>query len=179
MKGRPASPPVHHPTTWAAARRPEPGDVPALMDFLTDGLRGYQAFAPESWVPPDQNTPDKVERTLTELADPRTYSRLVEIGGRIVGFVHACRPDPPVDVRLRYLFVAESHWGTGLAQELHDGAVADPAGGTARLFTPADHFRARRFYVRLGWRHHLGSTEVSKLGIDLVEYRRPMSGSES
>ncbi len=45
-------------------------------------------------------------------------------------------------------------------------------GKTARLFTPTDHARARRFYVRHGWRYH-GSAEVSKLGIDLVEYRRP------
>jgi hypothetical protein len=166
------SPFVYRPPAWPYARRPEPADVPALLDFLSDGLRGYKTFAPTGWVPPDQNTPDKVERTLGELADPRTYSRLVEADGHVVGFVHACQPDPPVDVRLRYLFVARSHWGTGLAQELHDGAVAAMDGKTSRLYTPTDHTRARRFYVRRGWRYH-GAAEVSKLGIDLVEYRRP------
>jgi GNAT superfamily N-acetyltransferase len=172
VRSHAASPFVFRPAAWPSARRSDPADVPALLDFLSEGLRSYRAFAPEAWVPPDQNTPDKVERTLTELADPRTYSRLAEAEGHIVGFVHTCRPDPPVDVRLRYLFVAESHWGTGLAQELHDGAVADLADSTARLFTPTDHFRARRFYVRQGWRLH-DTAPVSKLGIDLVEYRRP------
>lgn len=166
------SPFVHRPVAWPVARRPEAADVPALLDFLSDGLRGYQAFAPTAWVPPDQNTPDKVKRTLGELADPRTYSRLVEADGHIVGFVHSYQPDPPVEIRLRYLFVAQPHWGSGLGQELHDGAVAAMGGGTARLFTPTDHARARRFYARRGWRYH-GPEEVSKLGLHLAEYRRP------
>ena len=172
MKSPAPSPLAHRAVAWRSARSPEPADVPVLLDFLSDGLRGYKTFAPTAWVPPDQNTPDKVERTLGELADPRTYSRLVEADGHIVGFVHSCQPDPPVDVRLRYLFVARSHWGTGLAQELHDGAVAAMGGKTARLFTPTDHARARRFYVRRGWRYY-GPAEVSQLGVDLVEYRRP------
>jgi GNAT superfamily N-acetyltransferase len=143
------SPLVHRPVAWPVARRTEPADVPALLDFLSDGLRGYQAFA-----------------------DPRTYSRLVEADGHIVGFVHSCQPDPPVEVRLRYLFVSQSHWGSGLAHELHDGAVAAMGGRTARLFTPTDHARARRFYARRGWRYH-GPEEGSKLGLHLAEYRRP------
>ena len=153
-------------------RRPRPEDVPALHDFLTDGVQGYRAFAPGDWVPPLQGVPAKIERTRSELAQPGNFSRMAEYDGRIVGFVHWFGPDPPVDLRLRYLFVAESHWGTGLAQELHDAAVLAMGTHTARLFTPIFHARARRFYERRGWRLR-GCLEVSPLGLPVAEYRRP------
>jgi GNAT superfamily N-acetyltransferase len=153
-------------------RTPEAGDVPALHDFLSAGIAGYRAFAPPDWVPPLQSAPAKIERTLSELADPRTYSRMAELDGRIAGFVHRFEPDPPVDVRLRYLFVAEPFWGTGLAQELHDGSVAAMRARTARLFTPVAHARARRFYEHRGWRLH-DVLDVSPLGLPVAEYRRP------
>jgi GNAT superfamily N-acetyltransferase len=47
-----------------------------------------------------------------------------------------------------------SHWGSGLARELHAAAVeaARERGFRAiRLFTPSAHARARRFYEREGW----------------------------
>ena len=97
---------------------------------------------------------------------------MVEYDGRIVGLVHWFGPDPPVDVRLRYLFVAESHWGTGLAQELHDVSVAAIGAQSARLFTPIFHARARSFYERRGWLLH-GCLEASPLGLPVAEYRRP------
>ncbi len=163
---------VVRPAANPLMRVPGPEDVPALHDFLTAGIRGYRAFAPADWEPPAQNGPAKIERTLSELAHPRTYSRMAESDGRIVGFVHWCEPDPPVDIRLRYLFVAEPFWGTGLAQELHVGSVAAMGASTVRLFTPTAHARARRFYERRGWYLH-GCLEVSPLGLPLAEYRRP------
>jgi GNAT superfamily N-acetyltransferase len=152
-------------------RTPGPEDVPALHDFLTAGIHGYRAFAPADWEPPLQSGPAKIERTLSELAQPRTYSRMAESADRIVGFVHWCEPDPPVDIRLRYLFVAEPLWGSGLAQELHDGSVVAMGASTARLFTPSAHSRARRFYERRGWHLH-DFLEVSPLGLPVAEYRR-------
>ena len=169
-------PPAHRTVVLSAAaglhvRAPKPEDVPALLDFLTAGLRGYRAFAPSGWEPPNQNSPAKSQRILAELSDARTYSQVAEADGQIVGFVHWCVPDPPVDIRFRYLFVAEPHWGTGLAQELHDGAVAAMGGQTARLFTPRVHVRARRFYERRGWRLN-DALETSPVGLPVVEYRR-------
>ena len=160
------------PAAELRVRRPRPRDVPALHDFLTAGIKGYQAFAPADWEPPLQSGHAKIERTLSELAQPRTYSRMAESDGRIVGFVHWCEPDPPVDIRLRYLFVAEPLWGTGLAQELHDRSVDAMDASTARLFTPTSHSRARRFYERRGWHLH-DCLEDSPLGLPVVEYRRP------
>lgn len=65
---------VQRPVARSAGHTPEPAHVPALLDFLNAGLRGYQALAPADWVPPDQHTPDRVERTLGELADLGTYA---------------------------------------------------------------------------------------------------------
>jgi hypothetical protein len=160
------------PEAQLRVRTPRPEDVPALHDFLTAGIAGYRAFAPADWEPPDQSGPAKIERTLSELAQPRTYSQMAESDGAVMGFVHWCEPDPPVDIRLRYLFVAEPLWGSGLAQELHDGSVAAMGASTARLFTPTAHSRARRFYERRGWHLH-DFLEVSPLGLPLAEYRRP------
>ena len=42
---------------------------------------------------------------------PGTFSRLTEVDGQIAGFVHWCEPDPPVAIRLRFLFVAKPLWG--------------------------------------------------------------------
>ena len=112
------------------------GDVPAVLDFVADGMQGYRDFAPATWVPPFENSTAKVERTLAELADPGTFSRVAEVDGRIAGFAHWCEPDPPVAIRLRFLFVAKPFWGTGLARLLHDESVAAMGGGTARLFHP-------------------------------------------
>jgi len=165
------APVLVRPLAGLRVRTPQPDDVPALLDFLTDGLQGYRSFAPPGWVPPVQNTAAKVQRTLAELAGARTHSRMAVDGSEVVGFVHLCGPDSPVDVRLRYLFVAEPWWGTGLAQELHDGAVAALGDRRARLFTPDAHARARRFYERRGWRRH-GDPQGSPLGLPVVEYRR-------
>ena len=156
--------------TWKL-RRPEPRDVPALLDFVDDGIAGYRAFAPDDWASPFEKSSARFERTLVELADPRTYSQMVEVDGRIAGFVHWCEPDPPVAIRLRFLFVAEPFWGSGLALRLHDESVAAMGGRSARLWTPSGQSRARRFYERGGWTVH-AVLEISELGIPLVEYRR-------
>ena len=160
-----------HEAPWNL-RRTASGDVPAVLDFVTDGIQGYRDFAPATWVPPFENSTAKVERTLAELADPGTFSRVTEVDGRIAGFVHWCEPDPPVAIRLRFLFVAKPFWGTGLARLLHDESVAAMGARTARLFTPSGQGRARRFYERGGWTVH-AELETSELGIPLVEYRRP------
>jgi len=60
------------------------------------------------------------------------------------------------------LYVRPAFWGTGVAAELHDRAVAalrDAGVGTARLWVLEANDRARRFYERRGWRPD-GSTRV-------------------
>ena len=81
-------------------------------------------------------------------------------------------PDDPYDFRFRYLFVDESHWGTGLARELHGRAMEALGDRSARLFTPEAQVRARRFYEREGWRL-VGRDERTDFGMPLVSYARP------
>ena len=68
--------------------------------------------------------------------------------------------------------------GTGLAKRLHDRALETlrERGFTeAGLYTPAGQARARRFYECEGW-HRASEPEFSDpFGLDLVEYRRPLS----
>ena len=44
-----------------------------------------------------------------------------------------------------------------------------------RLFTPAGHARARRFYEREGWEPRGEPTLEEPLGLELIEYRRVRS----
>jgi GNAT superfamily N-acetyltransferase len=116
------------------------------------------------------------------LADEDTFCRLAEECGAVVGQVtvlpavksEAGRTDDPALAHLRNLFVAQSHWGTGLARTLGDAGIehARRSGFTAmRLFTPAAQARARRFYEREGWRAVGDPFLEERIGFELVEYR--------
>ena len=77
------------------------------------------------------------------------------------------------DVHFRHLFVRRPFWGSGVAVELHAEAVAEMRRRgirTARLFTPADQARARRFYEREGWTLRVGRYFDPKIDFDIVEY---------
>ena len=74
----------------------------------------------------------------------------------------------------RNLFVAKEHWGSGLAKTLHDASVEEARRRgfeQMRLFTPAEHARARRFYEREGWLQRGEPFDEPRLGMALVEYR--------
>jgi putative acetyltransferase len=56
---------------------------------------------------------------------------------------------------LEGLYVSSEYWGTGLAGELHDRALAvvrELGSGLCQLWVLEDNVRARRFYERRGWR---------------------------
>jgi GNAT superfamily N-acetyltransferase len=154
-----------------------PDDAPAVMAVVQAGFETYRAFAGRDWDPPDDLRDEEIERSRTELADPRTFALLAEAGGVVVAHVRtvaAVSPSPDgsvPDVHFRHLFVREAYWGTGLAKTLHDAAIARLR-GTARLYTPAAQARARRFYEREGWTLHHGPHLVPALPFELVEYRR-------
>jgi RimJ/RimL family protein N-acetyltransferase len=51
-------------------------------------------------------------------------------------------------------------WGSGVASELHDAAVAELDGcAEIRLWTLEENHRGRRFYEKKGWRPN-GDTRV-------------------
>jgi GNAT superfamily N-acetyltransferase len=90
----------------------------------------------------------------------------------------AARPVPePRLAHLRNLFVDRGHWGTGLAATLLGAAVAtarERGHAEMRLFTPARHARARRFYEREGWTPAGAEFHDRGPGLPMVEYRRAL-----
>jgi putative acetyltransferase len=61
---------------------------------------------------------------------------------------------------LHGFYVRPEWWGTGVADELHDAALASmPDCAELRLWTLTENHRARRFYEKRGWRLN-GETRV-------------------
>lgn len=78
--------------------------------------------------------------------------------------------------RLEALFVVPEHWGLGVADQLHEHALAEIANAghrQAALDVLADNARARAFYERRGWTVG-GETTTAPWPPypDLVSYRR-------
>jgi GNAT superfamily N-acetyltransferase len=85
--------------------------------------------------------------------------------------------DEPGLAHFWMLFVRPSHWGTGLATQLHREAVREAAArgyASMRLFTPAGQTRARRFYEREGWIAAGEPVEDDDFGLPVVEYRQEL-----
>ena len=158
-----------------------PADAGALAVVMAEGIGTYRAFAGPRFTPPSAAgiAGDLAER----LGWPEVWCRVAEDGDAVAGYVsllpaaQAARAvaDPGL-MHFWMLFVRPPWWGSGLAGHLHEAACTAAAarGFTAlRLFTPADHARARRFYEREGWALRGAPFPHDGLGIDMVEYRRP------
>jgi len=161
-------------------RRLTPEDVGAAALLIADGFEAYRAFAPAGWEPPGA---EDEKRTLQRWAeDPDFWGAVALDSQGVIGHAasvpaarHRSRPvaDPGLS-HLSYLFVARSHWGSGVATALLRRAIEDATerGFTAmRLFTPAGQARARRFYEREGF---LSAGEPMDIGLGLpsLEYHR-------
>lgn len=91
---------------------------------------------------------DVVARWSMVLSEPGVTVLVAEAGGALVGYAAFDRAS------LRHLAVAPEHFGTGLADALHEGAVELWRTAGARhveLWVLAANVRARRFYERHGW----------------------------
>jgi RimJ/RimL family protein N-acetyltransferase len=61
---------------------------------------------------------------------------------------------------LHGFYVLPEYWGSGVAQELHDAALAEqPDCPELRLWVLEENHRARRFYEKQGWRLN-GETRI-------------------
>jgi GNAT superfamily N-acetyltransferase len=128
------------------------------------------------------------------LADPATWALLGLVDDAPVGHVtftpaRQRRPDDPDGAwqsrpliaglaNLRQLFVRPDWWGRGVAPILHDAAIAEMRARrypSVRLYTPAWHVRARRFYERRGW-IATGEAFNDEFGVPLAEYRLALAG---
>jgi GNAT superfamily N-acetyltransferase len=156
-----------------------PGDAEAILTTTAEAFAGYRSFAP-GWSPPE---PESAESLAERLAGPALFWVVAETEeGALAG--HAAMlpspasrvPGPPELAHLGALFVRPPHWGTGVAVALHDRLLTHATArgfSELRLFTPAGHARARRFYEREGWRAAGPPAQSAELGLLLVEYRRP------
>jgi GNAT superfamily N-acetyltransferase len=169
-------------------------DVDVLLANVQAGFDSFAEFAPLGW------EPRPVERdrewTIEVLSDRQTWALLGLAGGRPVGhvaFVPAREPGHdderhwserariPGLAHLWQLFVLPDWWGRGVAPALHAASVAEMrARGfeQARLYTPASHVRARRFYERRGWS---ARDEMWNEGLQLMlaEYWLTLAGTRS
>ena len=164
--------------------RPATGaDSDAVISFLQAGFRAFGDFAP-GWQAPE---PSASERLANEwvLDHPDTWVVVAEDASGVAG---QCGFHPGHTERLMrgeriaglahlwQLFVRRDQWGSGLAGQLHDMALAEMhARGYARtrLFTPEVQVRARRFYEKRGW--ELSGRSIGGFGeppLELVEYER-------
>jgi GNAT superfamily N-acetyltransferase len=169
-------------------RRGGVDDIDAILQNVHTGFRTYADFAPAGWSAP--NVRLERERTLDLLEASGTAVVIAEVDGAVTGHVGLtpARERPPGggsadDWRTRQeiagmahlwqLFVLPEWWGTGVADVLHREFVAEAAGrgyAQARLYTPAAHGRARRFYERRGWRS-ISEQLNPELGLAVAEYR--------
>ena len=164
-------------------RRITPEDAQAAHEVTMSGFRTYHAFAPAGWQPPADMG---AEGATKRLARDGAHGVVAVDAGEVVGFAAYEPAREETDegfggpliaglAHVRALFVAESHWGQGVATRLL-AVLTDHirrAGFVeARLFVAAGQARARAFYVREGWRDATEPFLVEKLGLELIEMRR-------
>ena len=161
-----------------------PEDAQAAHEVTMAGFAAYRTFAPPGWEPPADMAAEGVTQRL---GGERAYGVVALDEGVLVGFAayEPAREETPDKgfsgplipglAHVWAVFVAESHWGRGVAT----GLLADlidhirTAGfREARLYVAAGQARARAFYAREGWRETTAPYAVKKLGLAVLEMRR-------
>jgi GNAT superfamily N-acetyltransferase len=160
-------------------RRATIADAEPLALGVIEGVADYPSFAPPGWTAPSLDA--ELEHLHEALADPDLICLVAEAEGALVGQITllpaAHAPHPVEDPSLGHisnLFVRRDHWGTGVAAQLHSGALdAAAARGfkELRLFVAAGQARARRFYEREGWRPASDPFDDPTPGLTMIEYR--------
>ena len=165
-------------------RRARVADIGVLIADVQAGFDSYVEFAPLGWVPPDVDGDRELMEEL--MNDGGTWAAIAMSRGKPLGHIAftparrrapgkpwATSPSTPGLAHLWQLFILPPWWGQGVAPILHDAGVEEMrARGyrTGRLYTPALHARARRFYERRGWRA-IGEQWNEHLALMLTEYR--------
>jgi diamine N-acetyltransferase len=166
-------------------RSAEITDAERLARCVADGFAAYREFAPPDWEPPSFEL--QLELFEKALPDPDVYCLLAESGdGELAGLVTvrpgSFAPMPLADdaAFLWRLFVEPPFYGTGVAKALHDEGLREAGErgySVIHLLAAAGQARARRFYEREGW-VLVGEPFVQEgFGMDVVEYRRPISSN--
>jgi ribosomal protein S18 acetylase RimI-like enzyme len=161
-----------------------PDDAAALAGTTRLGFESYREWAPDGWEPPPHSLEIRSIRERLRASTTWCAMALDPEGAPAghVGITHAAERDRP-HVRIEgrahlwMLFVRPRWWGSGLATRLHTLALEEAARQgyeTIRLYTPHGAARARAFYEREGWEVAGRAFHEPMLGLDLVEYVRPL-----
>ena len=148
-------------------------DAPEMAETVGLGFDTYRSFAPPGWEPP----PFAVEAAAirSRMLGDDALALLARDGDTPAGHIALLADPAPGAVYLWQLFIRPAHWGTGLADQLH-GEFLDASRTRgyrrARLRTPFDQGRSRRFYERNGWRTDGVASFEHTLGLDLLVYTR-------
>jgi GNAT superfamily N-acetyltransferase len=152
-------------------------DLGAMADNLEVGFASYRTWAHAGWEPPSR--PEMLLGMMQRFAHDGSWYFVGFAGNAPAGHVTA-RPeldeqDAPLPgvARLTHLFLRREHWGSGLADILHDTmleSMRERGFNSACLWTPAGAARARRFYARHGWRPTGALDPENGLGLELMEY---------
>lgn len=152
-------------------------DLGAMADNLEAGFGSYRTWAHAEWEPPSRA--EMLLGMMQRFAHDGTWYFVGFADGMPAGHVSA---RPEVDeqeaplagtTRLTHLFLRREHWGSGLADILHDAMLAsmrERGFSTACLWTPVGAARARRFYVRRGWQPTGALDPENGLRLELMEY---------
>ena len=169
---------VHDPDAKFVVREGGRSDISGMADNLMEGFASYRTWTKGEWELP--------ARTEMLLGMMQRFTR--DGSWCFVGFMNnvpaghvMARPEldeagvPLAGVsRITHLFVRRDHWGTGLADTLHDmmlDSMRERGYTSSVLWTPVGAARARAFYKRKGWRETGELEPESDLGLELLEYR--------
>jgi GNAT superfamily N-acetyltransferase len=148
-------------------------DAPEMAETVGIGFDTYRAFAPPGWEPPPFAV--AVAAIRSRMAGHDAWALLARDGDAPAGHIALLSDPAPGTVYLWQLFIRPPHWGSGLADRLHEEfleASRTRRYRRARLRTPLDQGRSRRFYERNGWQTDGVAGYEEKLGLDLLVYTR-------
>ena len=149
-------------------------DAATMAATVGIGFDGYRAFAPAAWEPPAFAVEAAAIRS--RMAGDDAWALMAFDGDEPAGHIALLADPSPGTVYLWQLFLRPGHWGTGLADRLHDAFLAEARTRgyeRGRLKTPFDQARARRFYERNGWETDGLAALDDTLGLELLVYTRP------
>lgn len=157
-------------------------DLGMMADNLEQGFGSYRTWAETGWEPPTRI--EMLLGMMQRFTRDGSWSVVAfTTDGRPAGH-GAARPEfdeqggARTDVaRLTHLFVRRNHWGSGVADFLHEQLLAEMTERgfvSSCLWTPTGQARARAFYERNGWQPSGAVDPQNDLQLELLEYLREL-----
>ena len=165
-------------TTRFVVREGTRSDLSGMADNLMEGFASYRTWTRGGWELPART--EMLLGMMQRFTRDGSWSYVGFADNVPAGHVTA-RPeldehDAPIAgvSRITHLFVRREHWGSGLANTLHErmlDSMRERGYSSAVLWTPVGAARARAFYTRRGWEETGELEPESDLGLELMEYR--------